>query len=174
MATPIISEPRFTSSGDVTAERSSAAPIDLGHQVTYWLSMVAIYLIQGGLWYYAAQEKIIAGNLDVPAGIEQGFAGSFIASFPGIGVAWAAISIAEAFIVIALAASLIRGEFLPSRPKPILLGTLAGSLVVLGAMLFGQSMIAAHESVASLFSYAAGTIIMMAAIVYLAPRPSTR
>ena len=38
--------------------------------------------------------KIIGGNLHAPAGIEKAFAGSFIDSFPGVGVAWAAISIA--------------------------------------------------------------------------------
>ena len=170
MASPTISQPRFTQSGDVTAERASTAQTDIGHQAMYWLSMAAIYIIQGGLWYYAAEEKIIGGNLKAPAGIEKAFAGSFFDTFPGIGVAWAVVSIAEAAIVIALAVSLIRGEFLPSRSKPVLLAALAGSLVVLGAMLFGQSMIAAHDSVASLFSYAAGTIVTMGAVVYLSPR----
>ena len=170
MASPTISQPRYTDRGDVTAERVSTAQTDIGHQAMYWLSMAAIYIIQGGLWYYAAEEKIIGGDLKAPAGIEKAFAGSFFDTFPGIGVAWAVIAIAEAAIVIALAVSLIRGEFLPSRSKPVLLAALAGSLVVLGAMLFGQSMIAAHDSVASLFSYAAGTIVTMGAVVYLSPR----
>jgi hypothetical protein len=96
------------------------------------------------------------------------FADSLIATFPGTGFAWA--------LVVALAVSLIRGEFLPSRGKPVLLGTLAASLLLLGALLLGQSMIAAHDSVAQLFSYAAGTIVTMGAVIWLSPagRPDGR
>jgi hypothetical protein len=171
MATPTISEPRSISSGVIAERRAEAAAVPA---VTYWLAILGIYLLQGALWYYGAEEKIIGGDLKAPAGIEKAFADSFVATFPGTGFAWALISIAEAAIVIALAVSLIRGEFLPSRGKPILLGTLAGSLVVLGALLFGQSMIAAHDSVAQLFSYAAGTIVTMGAVIYLSPAVSTR
>jgi hypothetical protein len=171
MATPTISEPRSISSGVIAERRAEAAAVPA---VTYWLAILGIYLLQGALWYYGAEEKIIGGDLKAPAGIEKAFADSFVATFPGTGFAWALISIAEAAIVIALAVSLIRGEFLPSRGKPILLGTLAGSLVVLGALLFGQSMIAEHDSVAQLFSYAAGTIVTMGAVIYLSPAVSTR
>jgi hypothetical protein len=84
-------------------------------------------------------------------------------------VAWAAISILEAVLVIGLAVSLVRGEFLPRRDKPVLMATLAGSIVILGMLLFGQAMVAAHDSVASLFTYVAGTIVMMFAVAALAP-----
>ena len=110
MAAPTIAEPRFTNRGDDTTERS-VAPADTGRQVMYWLSMAAVYVLQGGLWYYAAEEKIIGGNLKAPPGIEKAFGDSFIATFPGTGFAWAVVSIAEAAIVVALAVSLIRGEF---------------------------------------------------------------
>jgi hypothetical protein len=156
----------------VAADTSSTAHAgvdSVGRLATYWMTMIGIYVMQGALWYYGAYEKIVGGDLAAPAGIEKAYEGSFIASFPGVDVAWGAISIAEAVIVVGLAASLIRGEFLPSRTKPILMASLAGSLVVLGALLFGQSMVAAHESVASLFSYGAGTLVMMAAVVFLAP-----
>ena len=93
---------------------------------------------------------------------------------PASAVVWVLIALAEAAIVIGLLASLVRGEFLRDRAKPILLGTLAGSLVVLGAMLFGQSMIGEHDSVASLFAYGAGTLVMMAAVVLLSPGSRTR
>jgi hypothetical protein len=126
------------------------------------------------LWYYGAYEKIVGGNLDAPAGIEKSFAGSVIDTFPGVGVAWVVIALAEAAIVVGLLASLVRGEFLRDRAKPILLGTLAGSIVVLGALLFGQSMIGEHDSVASLFTYGAGTLVMMAAVVYLSPGSRSR
>jgi hypothetical protein len=173
MATPTISQPRFSGSGAVTAERTDARA-DIGQLATYWLSIVAIYLIQGALWYYAAYEKIVGGDLKAPPGIQKAFAGSFVDSFPGTGFAWGVVSIAEAFIVIGLLASLIRMEFLQSRAKPILMASMAFSLLVLGALLFGQSMIGAHDSVASLFTYAAGTLVMMAAVVYLSPGSRSR
>ncbi len=156
-------------------ERTAAEPARArdttspGQLATYWLSMVGIYLTQGALWYYGAYEKIFPGGLDAPAGIEKAYAGSFVDTFPGTGVAWAAISILEAVIVIGLAVSLVRGEFLPRRDKPVLMATLAGSIVVLGMLLFGQAMVAAHDSVASLFTYVAGTIVMMLGVAALAP-----
>jgi hypothetical protein len=164
--------PRVTRSNGVAAvhtatERAGAASI--GKLATYWLSLIGVYVIQGGLWYYGAYEKIVGGHLNAPPPIAKAFAGSFVDTFPGVGVAWGAIAIAEALIVVGLAASLVRGEFLPKRDKPILMGSLAGSVVVLGALLFGQSMIGQHDSVASLFTYAAGTLVMMAAVAFLAP-----
>jgi hypothetical protein len=173
MTTPAITEPRFA-----TRDADSAEPTVAGAAVvtspTYWLSIAGIYLMQGALWYYGAYEKIVGGSFDAPAGIRKSFAGSFIDTFPGVGVVWVIIALAEAAIVLGLLASLVRGEFLRDRAKPILLGTLAGSVVVLGALLFGQSMIGEHDSVASLFTYGAGTLVMMAAVVYLSPGSRSR
>jgi hypothetical protein len=168
MATPTVSGAQRITTPE-RADTPCVAARSIGQTVTYWLTMLGIYVIQGGLWYYGAEEKIIGGDLATPAGIEKAFAGSFVDTFPGVGVAWVAISIAEALIVIGLAASLVRGEFLPTRAKPILMGSLAGSIVVLGALLFGQSMVGEHESVASLFAYGAGTLVMMAAVLFLSP-----
>jgi hypothetical protein len=49
------------------------------------------------------------------------------------------------------------------------MGSLAGSVVVLGMLLFGQSMLGEHDAVASLFTYGAGTLVMMAAVLALSP-----
>jgi hypothetical protein len=164
--------PRITRTNGVaetTGTDATPAQTPVGKLATYWLTLVGVYLMQGALWYYGAYEKIIGGDLKAPAGISKGFSGTFIDTFPGVGVAWGAISIFEALIVVGLAASLIRGEFLPSRAKTILTATLAGSVVVLGMLLFGQSMIGEHESVASLFTYGGVTLVMMAAVTALAP-----
>ena len=171
MSTPTVThEPRIIRNGtDAAAPQSRPAASTIGQLATYWLSIVGIYVIQGGLWYYAAEQKIIAGDFAAPAGIEKAFAGSFVDSFPGVGVAWAVIATCQALIVLGLAASLARREFLPTRSKPILMGSLAGSVVVLGMLLFGQSMIAEHDAVASLFTYGAGTLVMMAAVLALSP-----
>jgi hypothetical protein len=165
--TPRVSRRNGVATVHTVTERIGAAPI--GKLATYWLTLIGVYVIQGALWYYGAYEKIVGGDMKAPPGIEKAFAGSFVDTFPGVGVAWGAIAIAEALIVVGLAASLLRCEFLPKRDKPILMGSLAGSLVVLGALLFGEAMIGAHDSVASLFTYGAGTLVMMAAIAFLAP-----
>jgi len=163
--------PRVSRVRGATAHRAvEAARADAGKLATYWLTMLGIYVMQGALWYYAAYEKIVSGDLKAPAGVVESFQGSFIDSFPGVDVAWGAIAIAQALLVVGLAVSLVRGEFLPSRAKTVLMGTLGGSLVVLSALLFGQSMIGEHDAVASLFTYGGVTLVMMAAIAALAPR----
>ena len=164
--------PRITRTNGVAARtptEESPAGSQIGKLATYWLTLAGVYLMQGALWYYGAYEKIIGGDLKAPAGISKGFSGTFVDSFPGVGVAWGAISILEALLVVGLAASLIRGEFLPGRAKTILMATLGGSVVVLGMLLFGQSMIGEHESVASLFTYGGVTFIMMGVVAALAP-----
>jgi hypothetical protein len=170
--TATTSAPRITRSNGVAAttpdeETPTRAPV--GKLATYWLTLLGVYLMQGALWYYGAYEKIIGGDFKAPAGIAKGFNGTFVDTFPSVGVAWAAISVFEALIVVGLVVSLIRGEFLPSRAKTILTATLAGSVVVLGMLLFGQSMIGEHDSVASLFTYGGVTLVMMAAVTALAP-----
>jgi hypothetical protein len=164
--------PRITRTNGIAASKDTGetrAESRVGKLATYWLALAGVYLMQGALWYYGAYEKIIGGDLEAPAGISKGFAGTFVDTFPGVGVAWGVISIAEALLVVGLAASLIRGEFLPGRAKPILMATLGGSVVVLGMLLFGQSMIGEHESVASLFTYGGVTFIMMGVVAALAP-----
>ena len=164
--------PRVAGNNGAAVSRDVAgtsAKTPVGKLVTYWLTLGGVYLMQGALWYYGAYEKIIGGNLKAPAGIEKGFAGTFVDTFPGVGVAWGVISIAEALLVVGLAASLIRGEFLPGRAKTILTATLGASFVVLGLLLFGQSMIGEHDSVASLFTYGGVTLLMMGAVAVLSP-----
>ena len=54
---------------------------------------------------------------------------------------------------LAVVASLVTGEFLPQRRKPILLSGLAFSLLVFAVMTFGQNIVSNYEGVASLFTY---------------------
>jgi hypothetical protein len=68
----------------------------------------------------------------------------------------------------ALAASLVRGEFLPERRKPILCA-LALSLVVFGLLLFGNSMTSQFDSVASHFTYFGVTVVLMVFVLLLPP-----
>ena len=135
----------------------------------YWLAIGGLYLLELALWYYPAKGKIFDDDLKAPAGIQEQFNGFFVDSFPGTSVAWAIVGILQAVIVIVLVASLVRGEFLPQREKPILICALALSLVVLALLLFGESMTSQFDSVANLFSYFALTVVLIGFVMLLPP-----
>lgn len=137
--------------------------------VAYWLIYLGIYVLVGFVWYYAFKEKVFDDGLIAPAPIKEGFAGSFIASFPGTSIAWGILGIAEGLAVVGLIASLARGEFLPRRTKPILLGTLAYSMLIYAVLAFGQSMTAQHESVAELYAYFAATAVIFVLVLLTPP-----
>lgn len=165
-----IPEPRLgTRAREIGEARST--PLDAAG---YWLGLAASYLVLMSLWYYAAEEKIIAGGFSAPAGIIKQFNGSFIASVPGTRAAWVILAVCEALVFIALVASLVRGEFLPSRGKDWLLGSLIGSLFVLGLLVFGDSVTGKYDSVASLFTYVAATILLIALVRMMPPYRSER
>jgi hypothetical protein len=151
-----------------TEASDAAAPtaFDVGG---YWLSIIALYTLQGALWYYPFKEKVFDDELIAPTPIKEQFQGSFIDSFPGTSVCWAILGILQGIIVVTLAASLVRGEFLPERRKPILLCALALSLVVFGLLLFGNSMTSQFDSVASLFTYFGVTVVLMVFVLLLPP-----
>lgn len=141
----------------------------LAEGAVYWLSIVGIYVLQGALWYYPFKGKVFDDGLVAPASIKEQFAGSLIDSFPGTSVSWAILGILQGVIVVALAASLLSGEFLPRRRKPILLSALGVSLVVFALMLFGQNMTAEFDGVASMFTYFGLTVVLMGFVRLLPP-----
>jgi hypothetical protein len=151
------------------SSRNSHDRAGVADTVAYWLVYLAIYLLVGFVWYYAFKEKVFDDGLIAPEGIKEEFAGSFIASFPGTSVAWGILGIAEGLAVVGLIVSLIRGEFLPQRQKPWLLGTLAFSMLIYAVLAFGQSMTAQHESVAELYAYFAGTAVIFILVLLMPP-----
>jgi hypothetical protein len=70
---------------------------------------------------------------------------------------------------VALAVSLLSGEFLPQRQKPVLLSALGLSLVVIALLLFGQSMTSEFDGVASMFTYFGLTVVLLAFVRLLPP-----
>lgn len=143
-----------------------ATPLDI---VGYWLAMAASYLLLLSLWWYSAEEKIIANGFSVPAGITKQFDGSFIASVPGTKAAWVILAVLEALTFLGLFVSLLDGEFLPHRPKPWLLGSTIFSLVPIALMLFGDSMTSQHSSVASLYTYFGVTVLVIGLVRMMPP-----
>lgn len=136
--------------------------------VSYWLIIGSVYLAQLALWYFSAKGKVLDGSFSAPEGIVAQFDGSFIASFPGTDVAWGMLGIVEALAFLCVVASLVMGEFLPGRAKPVLQTALGVGIVSFALMIFGSSMTSSHESVASLYTYFGATLVMLFYVRYLA------
>jgi hypothetical protein len=134
---------------------------------SYWLIITASYVTYGFLFYYAAKEKLIDDSGTMPVPLAKGFHGSLIASVPGVNAAWVLLGLLEAAVVIGILASLITGEFLPSRGKPILLGSLGLSMFAFGLMAFAENMIGGFSTVAELFGYFSGTAVLIVLVLLL-------
>lgn len=74
---------------------------------------------------------------------------------------------AVAFLLVAV--SLLTGEFLPDRRKPLLLAGLGVSIFTFAVMAFANNMITSYDTVASLFSYFTGTVIVIGLVVLMPP-----
>jgi hypothetical protein len=136
---------------------------------TYGATLSGIYLAVGFLFYYASREKLITDSGTMPAGLAKSFDGSLFASVPGNNASWILLGMVEALVVVLLAVSLLTGEFLPQRRKPILLGGLSVSLFAYGLMVLANAMIGNNATVAELFTYFGMTLIVMFLVRQMAP-----
>jgi hypothetical protein len=137
--------------------------------VTYGAALGGIYLSVGFLFYFAMKEKLFTDGGTMPAPLQKLFAGSFFASVPGDNAAWVLLGLLEALVVVLLAVSLLRGEFLPQRRKPILLAGLSVSLLAFGVMGLANDMIGNNATVIELFTYFGVTIVAMFLIRQMSP-----
>jgi hypothetical protein len=149
--------------------RSFPALAEITKFTSYGATLAGIYLSVGFLFYYAAHEKLIANGGTMPAGLAKAFQGSFFASIPGDNAAWVLLGLIEAAVVVLLAISLIRGEFLPQRRKPILLAGLSVSVLAYGVMIIANAMIGNNPSVIELFTYLGVTAIVMVVVRQMSP-----
>jgi hypothetical protein len=154
---------------DRPPSREGTASISV-ETVAYWTVVAAIYLGFGLLWYYSAKEKLIDDGGTMPAGLAKGYAGSFIASFPGLNASWVILGALEAVAFLAFVGSIVAGEFLPGRRKPILTGALGVSLLTFAVLIFGQQMVSEFEGVAELFGYFGATVVTLLLVQVLPPR----
>src|SRR3954454_16954256 len=97
---------------------------DILDAATYWAGIAATYLSYGFLWYYAAKEKLFDQNGTMPAGLAKAYTGTFIDNFPGINATWLVLGLLEATAFVPIPPSVVPGEFMPPRRKPILLAGL--------------------------------------------------
>jgi uncharacterized membrane protein len=105
----------------------------------------------------------------MPAGLAKVFHGSFFASIPGDNAAWVLLGLIEASVVVLLAISLIRGEFLAQHRKPILLAGLSVSVLAYGVMIIANAMIGNNPTVIELFTYLGVTAIVMFVVQQMSP-----
>jgi hypothetical protein len=136
---------------------------------SYWLIIAGIYLTVGCLFYYNGKRKLFDDAGTMPSGLAAQFKGSFIASFPGLNVAWFLLGLVLFIVFLGVVASLLVGEFLPSRRKPILLGSLGLSILAFGLMGFAENTINNPDEVASLFGYFSGTAVVIILLLLMPP-----
>jgi hypothetical protein len=142
---------------------------DITKVATYATTLTGIYLSVGFLFYYASYEKLITDNGNMPAALVGLFKGSFFASVPGDNAAWLLLGLLEAAVVVLLAVSLLRGEFLPHRRKPVLLAGLGVSLLAFGVMGLANDMIGNNATAAELFTYFGVTAVVMFLVRQMSP-----
>jgi len=151
----------------------STDTLDLAHAKRYWTyatTLAGVYLSVGFLFYFAAKEKLIgAGSGTMPAPLRKEFTGSLLASVPGLNAAWTLLGAAEAAVVILLAISLLRGEFLPTREKPVLFAGLGLSMVAFGLMGLANDMVGDFTTSLTVFTYLGLTAVVMVLVRQMAP-----
>jgi hypothetical protein len=166
MSEPVTRRTTVPPEGDV-----QASPFD---KVGYLFALVGLYVMVGGLMFYGFWEKAVDGDFKIPPPLEEQFDKTFIGTIPGASAAWVIITILEGIVFLLLVASLVTGEFRPSKRKPFLLTCLAMALLVFGLLSFGQNATAQHESVASLYGYFGATVILMLFVRTLPPYTANR
>ena len=150
-----------------TSEGAASTTVE---SIAYWAVVAAIYLGFGFLWYYSAKEKLIDDSGAMPAGLAKGYAGTFVDSFPGLNATWTLLGIVEAVAFLGFIASIVTGEFLPTRRKPILLASLGVSMFTFALLVFGQELTGEFEGVAEAFAYIGATVVTLLLVQMLPPR----
>jgi hypothetical protein len=141
--------------------------------VSYWLVLGGVYVLQGFLWYYSFKEKLFDDNGKAPAPIQKQFDGTVVDSVLGTNTAWALLGILEGLVFLAIVISLLRGEFLPHRRKPVLFVGLGLAMLTFAVMLFGETLTKQFDSVANLYGYFGATAVIVILLLLMPPyRPT--
>jgi hypothetical protein len=142
------------------------------NSIAYGLALFAVYFTVGYVMWVSAAEKLFAGAIVMPAGLAKTFAGTWIASLVGVNFLWGALGIVELAIVLVVLASIVRGEFLPSRSKYLLQVGLSLSLVLFSFLAFGQAITANFPGVLAQYTYVGVTILIMGLVRIMPPNRS--
>ena len=150
--------------GPAPAERSNIVD-----DVAYWLTIASVYFLVGVLFFYSGKDKLFDNDANAPAAIVKQFEGTFVATFPGVDALWTILALLEFGVFIVLLVSLLTGEFLPHKPKKLLLAGLALGLLTFACMSFGQTSTGNHEGTASLYTYFGVTAVVILLVMMLPP-----
>jgi hypothetical protein len=141
----------------------------IADRTSYWLVSASIYFTFGLLFFFSAKEKLIDNSGTMPAPLAKTFQGTFVTSFPGTNTAWVLIGLLEALVFVVIAASVLTGEFLPTRRKPILLSGMALSMFTFAIIAWGENITAGFATVAELFQYLVGTAVLIVLVLLMPP-----
>ncbi len=155
------------------ASRERSIPRHLADIASYWMISAGVYLTFGLLFYYSAKEKLFDTNGTMPAGLAKSYHGTFVASFPGTNTSWLLIGLLEAVVFLAIVASVLSREFLPTRRKPILLSALGLSMFTFAIIAWGENITAQYATVAELFQYLTGTAVLIVLVLLMPPYRKT-
>jgi hypothetical protein len=146
----------------------------IADRASYWLISASIYFTFGLLFFFSAKEKLIDNSGTMPAPLAKTFQGTFVASFPGVNTSWVLIGLLEALVFVVIAASVLTGEFLPTRRKPILLSGMALSMFTFAMIAWGENLTAGFATVAELFEYLVGTAVLIVLVLLMPPYRKTQ
>lgn len=141
----------------------------ISESVAYWLSLFGVYLSVGYMMWSGAAEKLFAGSIAMPPPLAKTFGATWLGKLVGVDLLWGTLGAIELVIALVMLASLVRGEFLPSRSKLLLQVSLAMSLALFGIMAFGQTIVANFAGTLSAYTYFGLTILVMALVANLPP-----
>ena len=142
--------------------------------IAYWVTLVGVYVMVGGLMFYSGKEKLFDDDGNAPSYIKDQFKGTFLDTIPGTDTAWVILGLLEFGVFVLLVASLIRLEFLPHKDKSILQVGLATALLTFAFLAFGQTATKQYEGTAELYTYFGSTVIILILVSLLPPNRSDR
>jgi hypothetical protein len=142
--------------------------------IAYWLSLFGVYFTVGYVMWSSAAGKLFAGPIMMPATLAKSFTGTWIAGLVGVNFLWGVLGVMELLVVLVMLASIVSGEFLPSRQKSLLQVSLSLSLVVFSFLAFGETITANFAGTLTQFTYFGMTILIMGLVSVLPPNRATR
>ena len=63
--------------------------------IAYWVTLVGVYVMVGGLMFYSGKEKLFDDDGNAPSYIKEQFKGTFLDTIPGTDAAWVILGILE-------------------------------------------------------------------------------
>ncbi len=152
-----------------TAPREATGRAALLDPAAYWIAIASIYVLQAALWFHSGKSKVFDDDGVMPPPLKKQFDGTFFESFPGLDAAWVLLGVMQLVIFAVVVASLVRGEFLPTRRKPLLLSGLALSLLCFALLLFGDIWTNQFDGAASLYAYFGSTVVIFLFVLLMPP-----